>query len=236
MGTEIASWKEKLAAIRETAAQAERTSGGWFSFQGGRLSYGDVQLPGDQTDVVVLAALRENVYYDQPYSADQATEPACSAIGTVEALIAPRGTSPSPQSKDCASCPRNQWGTGHNGRGKACKNKRRLVMIAESDAADPAAIATAPVAYAQLPVTSVKNWSSYVESKLAPAQCAPLEVVTQMKVVPNRKTQFEVVFQAKRTLEGDATLAALVALSERVVENLLRDEQTDEDGPAGAEF
>lgn len=52
----------------------------------------------------------------------------------------------------CDRCPLNQWGSGKQGRGKACKEMRRLLLIPAGQNF-PALLS--------LPPTSVANWDNY---------------------------------------------------------------------------
>lgn len=62
---------------------------------------------------------------------------------------------PLPDHYSCLSCPLNQWGSEHqrgNGRGKACKEMRRLLLLIDGWAL-PAILA--------LPPTSIRSWDAY---------------------------------------------------------------------------
>ena len=55
----------------------------------------------------------------------------------------------------CAECPLNQWGSG-NGRGKACKDLRRLIVLVEG---------WSMPAIMTLPPTSVKAFDTYASAQ-----------------------------------------------------------------------
>jgi hypothetical protein len=60
-----------------------------------------------------------------------------------------------PEFFDCATCPMNQWGSEYvkgNGRGKACKESRRLLLFIDGWAA--------PAVFV-LPIMSIKPWDGY---------------------------------------------------------------------------
>lgn len=62
---------------------------------------------------------------------------------------------PLPEMFSCLSCPMNQWGSEHQrraGKGKACKEMRRLLLLIDGWAL-PAILA--------LPPTSIKAWDAY---------------------------------------------------------------------------
>jgi hypothetical protein len=65
---------------------------------------------------------------------------------------------PLPDFFDCATCQMNQWGSEHqrkSGKGKACKEMRRLLLLIDGWAL-PAILA--------LPPTSIKAWDNYCSS------------------------------------------------------------------------
>lgn len=62
---------------------------------------------------------------------------------------------PLPDFFQCATCPMNQWGSEHQrraGKGKACKEMRRLLLLIDGWAL-PAILA--------LPPTSIRSWDAY---------------------------------------------------------------------------
>jgi hypothetical protein len=59
------------------------------------------------------------------------------------------------QSKLCRECPKAKWGTGKDGKGSACRESRRLVIVTKRD--EPPIILT-------VPVTSIRAWDSYCNS------------------------------------------------------------------------
>ena len=84
----------------------------------------------------------------------------------------------------------NEWESGENGRGKACKNIRKFAAIPADEAED---LEEAEVRAFTIPVTSVKNWSRYVRT-LADMGRPYWSVVTRVKVSPDKKSQFKVTF------------------------------------------
>lgn len=55
----------------------------------------------------------------------------------------------------CAACPMNQWGSSEKSRGKACTEKRRLLVVLDGWSA-PAIL--------NIPIMSVGNWDQYCSS------------------------------------------------------------------------
>ena len=84
------------------------------------------------------------------------------------------------------------WGSDpEGGKGKACKNVRRLAIIAATDLDK---IDKAEVAIAKLSVTSVKNWSTYANQVANALHLPPLGIITEMVVTPDPRYQFQINF------------------------------------------
>lgn len=103
-----------------------RTKGGKFRF--------DEQELKKPLKVVVVGSSMVNAYYDSEYDPDSPVPPACYAIGEVgkESEMAPKNV-PKPQNATCTGCPQNAFGTAAKGRGKACRNQRRIAMFMLDD-------------------------------------------------------------------------------------------------------
>lgn len=148
--------KSLLAVAAKESIQNESKGLQVISLKGKRFSAGDIKL-GTELAVVVLADTYDNAWYDAPYKEDVINAPACFAIGTDEAMLAPHATSPKPQSEDCESCDKNAFGSSSNGKGKACRNGRRLLVApftdGDVDLANTALISLAP--------TSLKGYSKH---------------------------------------------------------------------------
>lgn len=108
---------------------------------------------GDKSPICASADGRSGVF-ESEMDAERfkaATSTALPHPGVV-ALMENR---PALSSYECASCPLNLWGSEHQrrgGRGKACKEMRRLLVIID-DRALPAVMS--------LPPTSIRGWDTY---------------------------------------------------------------------------
>lgn len=110
--------------------------------------------------VIVLGYSMVNSYYDDDYDPENPSSPACYAIGEVgkENVMAPPDSVPKRQHEKCTGCPQNAFGTADKGKGKACRNQRRVaVMMADDTRPDP------QIALLTLPPTALKPFSSYVK-------------------------------------------------------------------------
>lgn len=212
-------WEQKFAAAAERSANAEKDSVGGglqgISLRNGVLSVDDQPVPGNELDVVVLCAVHENKWYAGDYDPDTPQIPACYAFRTEEEAdegkpMAPHAESTDPQGDadgQCEGCEHNQWGSADRGRGKACKNIRRLALVTSDSIESANALEEAEVRTLSLPVTSVRAWATYVRNTLATDLGRPYwGVVTNIKVVPDKKTQFRVVFTLGELIDFDDAL------------------------------
>jgi len=210
--TAVTDWQAELASLAVATAEAEKPSGNWVSFRHGRLSIGGNPMKDDKVQCIVINSVFENQWYKDKFDPDNPQSPSCYAISESEDDLKPHKDSEAPQAPTCAECPKNAWGSDPGGgRGKACKNVRRLAMIASVDATIPGNVKKADVAVAKLPVTSVANWSTYANQIANVLKLPPLAVITEMSVEPNAKTQFQVNFALIDKIEDGAVIQALLS-------------------------
>jgi hypothetical protein len=204
----LINWDEELAELAQEASaqEASTQTGQFFSLKSGVLSLNDAPMANNEMAVCILAAVLENIYYEGKFDADNPTPPSCYAFGRDEKLMKPHqlcvdaGTA---QHETCVGCPHNEWGTSELGRGKACKNTRRLAMIPAGEFAkdgsfqaitDKEHYEDAQVAFMKLPVTSVKGFAAFVKAVAGTLNKPPFAIATKVKEVPDPKSQFKVVF------------------------------------------
>ena len=163
------------------------------------------------------------MWYPDKWKANEVKPPGCFALGIPEGGEEPVMNahdvvidSPGPVCKDC---PKFEWASDpEGGRGKACKERRRLAVIpAPTNLED---ITNSDMAVMSIPVLSVKNWANYVNKLSAASQRPPWGVLTRVSLVPDAKSQFKVKFEAQQKLTTeelplvhqriDAALASLI--------------------------
>ena len=202
----VANYDKEMAEYAEVAAAMEESAAGgqWFGLAGGNLKFNDALLPNNQMAVIVVAHILENVYYDGPYDASNPQGPACFAFGDVDKDLVPHDKASHPQAPQCEGCENNEWGSADTGKGKACRNTRRLAMIpagnldangAFEQFDDLEHFKNAGVGYMKLPVTSVAGWAGIVTQIKGTIRRPPFGVFMKVKVVPT-ENQFAVQFEA----------------------------------------
>ena len=206
----------KLAEEAKAAAAVERPAISRISLKSGVMTFGGQPIAGNKMEAVILAASFRNVWYAGRYDPNNIVNPNCFALSETDEGMAPHPVVSQPPHATCQGCPKNEWGSDPNGgRGKACKQTRRLVLIpgtAIEDQTDPVkATQTAEMAVLDLPVTSVKNYSGYVNSLAAATKLPPYAAIAQISVVPDAKTQFKVQFQPMRAIPSMQLLEAVQA-------------------------
>lgn len=222
-GTEIANWDEELAKYAQAGATQEANAGTGllsFSLKSGVLSLDDNEMPNNEMAVIVLDHILENTFYLDAYDPDNPAPPSAYALGRDEDTMRwsedsieelPDGEKIAGEL--CRDSSINQWGSADTGRGKATRNLRRLLMIPAGKidkktgefelVDDDEHFATARAAFMKLPPTSTTNWSNYVKSLAGNLNKPPFVVATRVKVVPDKKTQFKVTFEALEELPAE---------------------------------
>jgi hypothetical protein len=208
--TALTNWEKKLEADAIVAAEAEKNTGGvlFFSTQSGVLSLGGKQINNNRMGVIILDSLHENVFYEGQYSAQNPTPPVCFAFDPREEGLKPHevvfalGQEQHPQ---CKGCPQNVYGTAATGKGKACRNTRRIALIGagtldDNDVftamTDPDAFSRAVISILKVPVTSVNGYGAFVKGITNGMNRPPHGVYTRIFLEPDPKTQFKINFEA----------------------------------------
>jgi len=226
-GTAVVLWEEEMkqAAVKQASAEKVFGGGGFgrINISGGRMMIDGEYIKDDTLDVVVLASVHLNEYYDTPYDSRNPTVPKCYAYGDEtledpEAEMCPVADdvddiqlmdSEGEPTDNCTNCWANQMGSADTGRGKACKNVRRLLVMTEDGLESAETLEAAEVRSLGVPVMSVRNWAKYMKDVVAEELQRPyFGVVTTISVVPDPKSQFKINFAFKELVNFDAELWA----------------------------
>jgi hypothetical protein len=108
----------------------------------------DDDTPAAAIEVVMLAANPHlsKVYYKGDFEEGNTGKPDCMSNDG----IAPDAQVENPVSKTCAVCPKNVWGSGRNGKGKACQDSRRLAISSPSQLNEPMLLRVPPASLKSL--------------------------------------------------------------------------------------
>lgn len=247
--TSVVKWDEELARQAEVAAGMEANTGGgqFFGLKSGVLTWQDAPLPNNQMAVVILDSILENVFYEGAYDPDVPQGPTCFAFGREEKTLAPHQLVLDGSNQMCGAsglcdgCEMNEFGSADVGRGKACRNTRRLAMIPAGtfNAAgklelidDVEHFEATAIGFMKLPVMSVKGYASFVKQVAGALKRPPFGIVTKVKVIPDAKSQFRVTFEPIMNLPDDV-MGAIMARHEEAMATIdFPYQPNDEEAPA----
>lgn len=162
----------------------------------------DGQSSPGPLECVVLDFSWFMVHYTGLYNAANPQKPNCFAVGRENpdsGLLAPHESVKKPLGKDCGSCAKNQWGSAATGKGKACKNQRRLILVPPNFTED-----TEPMTLYVSP-QGLKNWDKYASRLNAEHGALPVQVVTAISFDANQSyplLQFKFVSRHTRVSEA----------------------------------
>ena len=201
---QVPATPQDLEAYYKTMATAyastEQRVSSTVSIKNGIMMVGDQPIPGNQFAAVILDAVRLNTFYASTYNPNDASPPTCYAIGRDDAEMRPHPDMAKdvnhfrPQAQFCNGCPHNEFGSGQNGKGKACGNRRRLIMLLAGTyqnvggimqlqpMTDPAHYKTTGFLQMTLPPTTLKAWGEYVRGSSAQYQRPFFGLVTRVYV------------------------------------------------------
>lgn len=244
-GKSVVNYDAAYAALAVQQQQDNPVSGGLsISMQGGILSYQEAELAGNQMAMVVLDSIYENTYFPGAYDPDNRVPPTCYAFARGKAEANVMGPHESmadhldyfdPQSDTCGTCQWSVFGSADVGRGKACKEKRRLMMIPAGwyqpvkpkskdldlhlfD--DPKEFESADLIRMTIPVLSVANWSKYVQAVTATHNLPTCAVVTRIWLEPDAKAPFKVHFEMVEKLPPEMA-QVILAKQEQAMQQII---------------
>lgn len=235
MSNDVVNYDEELARLAKKATAVEKPTSSSIGVRAGVLTYNGTPVPGNKLECIIIASTHANLYYEDKFDPNNPKNPVCWSYcdDPDEDDPAPSVKSSKPQAERCADCWANQWGSDPNGgRGKACKNSRRLAIMPAD--VKPEDLQTAEVATLTLPVMSVnKKWSPYVHKLSTLYNRPPLAMYTVISTVPDQKAQFMVTFDDKGPVPTEL-IGGLIAKSDTVGVIIKKDyeanpEPTEED-------
>jgi hypothetical protein len=218
---QVNTYAEQLAKFAQDAMEKESKVGGglsWITTAGGVMKFQDVPLPGNKMTAVVLCDAFERHYYTERFNPSKPTSPACFSLSLTGEDMGPHSNVTAPCSQKCNGCVHDAWGSAEIGDGKACKEVRRLGLLAASDLEGD--ILSAQPAFLKLPVTSVKAYSSYVKLLGTVAKLPVFAVLTEISIERDPKTQFKFVFK-NMGLVPEEKFAALFQKREAVMADIM---------------
>lgn len=170
----------------------------FISTEDGIMKHGGIVI-GTDLDAIILGVVVEHALYPVAYSRGNPSNPVCFFVGAKEVGAAPDATSPQPQSKTCATCIKNAFGSAPNKKAKACRQTRRLLIMPNATPLDP----EAQLYRLRVPPTSVKHIAKYDAEVRANGHRVE-GLVTHIKLAPHDKNRFEMTFKAKDFVNLDA--------------------------------
>ena len=152
-------------------------------------------LPGGESNsslsVVVLDWRYVLAHYPGAFNPNNPQDPDCFAVGSANpesGSLKPHENIAKPHAADCNSCPKNQWGSAATGKGKACKNQVRLMVVPPKFDAN-----TQPLTLYVSP-TGLRNWNAYLMDLNNSDGLHFMQVITDISFDPNEtypKLQFK---------------------------------------------
>lgn len=185
-----------------------------FTLPNGQKSSGPLEC-------IILDFVWFMVHYPGVYNSNNPQQPNCFAVGRENpenGALAPHEDVKTPQGENCQTCPMNEWGSAPTGRGKACKNQRRLIIVPPDfdEDTDPMSIYVSP--------GGLKYFDKYVSRLNGEQGVLPVQVITDISFdVDQTYPLLQFAFNKRHTRVNDAW-----AMRERSQDLLFRTVETKE--------
>jgi len=135
----------------------------------------DGQKSSGPLECIILDFAWFMVHYPGVYNSNNPQQPDCFAVGRENpegGNLGPHESAAKPYHSDCKDCPKNEWGSAPSGKGKACKNQRRLIVVPPNfdESTEPMTMYVSP--------GGLKNFDKYVSRLNNEHGVLPVQVVT----------------------------------------------------------
>jgi len=202
---------------------ARTGSGGganFISIRGGSFTYQEADL-GEEIEVVVLDFVNVKDYYDSPWDQDNPSSPACWSVSYDKpSEMVPSEYSPVVQAEACAGCWANEFGSADRGKGKACRDGRRMAVISKDQLDD--AVEDIEIALLKAGPSSCPNFDKYIKGLAKVAKRPCYGVVTTAFFDDNM--DYEVLkFRSNEKVESPEHMQKIMELREQVSELLTQE-------------
>ena len=201
-----------LAQYTQHDVESALVEGGGFpslSTKGGKFMLGESLLPSS-IDVVVLGAMKLNQYYPDKWQPDVMFNSTCFALNldNNEKTMGPPDDLATRVADQCSDCELNDFGSGE-GKGKACRNTVRLVLLAADNIGPDTDWSKAHGMRLSVPPTSLKFWGSHAKSVTQGHNRPLFSVVTRLSI-ERTDTAHELYFERVGDIEQDEQLLDLI--------------------------
>jgi len=203
----VGSLAKQLEDQAEQAANMERGApmGRNFSFKGGQMVFDGAPVKDNEVVVIIAGAVIAKTFYEGDYDADNPEPPVCFAFDTDPDNLAPIPEDVADLQNDvCATCEWNKFGSADRGKGKACKDARRLALLPAGTIQrngdlelieDPKELAKAELGFAVLPPTSLTPYATFVRQVANTMKRPPHGIYAIMKCNADSKNQFVISWE-----------------------------------------
>lgn len=197
---------------------------------GGQLQYeiptGDPDNPNYSKvlEGVIVHSHNSNAYWPEGHEYDESTPPQCQSMDGKLGVGCPGGL--------CASCGHNVFGSGSNGKGKACKNMRVIYLLQSGD--------IMPIQIS-LPPTSIRPYADFLNASFFSRHRGVCGSVVQigLKKMSNGKDDYSVaVFKRLYDFAGEelARVRAYADSFRTQVQMILNQRMAERETSAGSEI
>jgi hypothetical protein len=179
------SQTEKWLQDRVNKAQANLTTDTSNVIKLSRQGFKYQDMDSMDFHAIVLGSVFENVYYDRPYDQEAGyVDPLCFAVNEIAGNMAPPAAHTQAQSKTCDVCEWNQPGSkeGASPFARACRNGRRVAVVAVPDPDDLSRVDTSEVAVLRIAPTSLTPYAQFETEVYRRRGIDPIQVIAHFQI------------------------------------------------------
>ena len=156
-------WEVALAAKAKNEKSQETLGIPRITHDNGKIKIDQKPVADNKLKVAIVDYIFSKAYFAEKYVKGKAQVPACYGYGASEPEVVIHDAVEEKNRQcdtGCKDCEHNLFFTAEVGKGKRCKDERKLLVVVAND--DPESIAAAEMRTLSVPPGSLKNWGKYL--------------------------------------------------------------------------
>jgi hypothetical protein len=213
-------WEEELKAKAAMARSKEVVGVPRITHKNGILKLDGKKVDGNKITLLIVDYIFTKSYFETGYKDGESSTPVCYAYA--DKLAGDKGMKPHAavlekdrQSESCDNCEHNAFGTALQGRGKRCRDDRKLLCLVQSRDADrdPEAVRTCEMRTTNVPPSSLKSWAGLLAGIEEVSPTGAIQSVAVELTTEAQDQAYTLEWTIKDRLDGE-TVQALLARAE----------------------
>ena len=191
--TPMEDWEVALAEQAKNEKSQETLGIPRITHDNGIIKIDSKPVADNKLSLAIVDFVFSKSYFKEKYVKGKAQVPVCYGYGRKEEEVLPHAAAPEKVCESCKGCEHNKFFTAEIGKGKRCKDERKLLCVVATD--DPESIQAAEMRTLSIPPGSLKNWGKYLAQISEVSPYGVRGVMTEISTEPGASGAYAITFK-----------------------------------------